>query len=147
MIGGQEKWSTPFSADTWFNFAYDINVSASGRRTLLMIDLFFLPLPLLVLFVDCRSLVLHWWQSPAASRCQPGCIHLDQLCRFPRWCAPYRQHHPSGGLVLQRCLHRVWYHQHCHWKWKQRWHYYPDSDYDPNYDYYPYNDPALDHHE
>lgn len=26
MIGGQEKWSTPFTADTWFNFAYDINV-------------------------------------------------------------------------------------------------------------------------
>lgn len=27
MVTGQEKWSTPFTADTWFNFAYDINVS------------------------------------------------------------------------------------------------------------------------
>ncbi|TEB39880.1 hypothetical protein FA13DRAFT_1655421 [Coprinellus micaceus] len=25
MIGGQEKWSTTFSPDTWYNFAYDIN--------------------------------------------------------------------------------------------------------------------------
>ncbi|KAF9533167.1 hypothetical protein CPB83DRAFT_867135 [Crepidotus variabilis] len=29
MIGGVEKWSTPFTADTWFNFAYDINFSSS----------------------------------------------------------------------------------------------------------------------
>ncbi|KAJ3516702.1 hypothetical protein NLJ89_g954 [Agrocybe chaxingu] len=29
MIGGQERWSTDFTADTWFNFAYDINFSAS----------------------------------------------------------------------------------------------------------------------
>ncbi|KAF9468510.1 hypothetical protein BDZ94DRAFT_1304297 [Collybia nuda] len=28
MVSGQEKWSTPFTADTWFNFAYDINFSA-----------------------------------------------------------------------------------------------------------------------
>ncbi|KAF5338899.1 hypothetical protein D9611_008814 [Ephemerocybe angulata] len=28
MIGGQEKWSTAFTADTWFNFAYDINFDA-----------------------------------------------------------------------------------------------------------------------
>ncbi|KAG6857149.1 hypothetical protein H0H87_008719 [Tephrocybe sp. NHM501043] len=28
MVGGVEKWSTPFSADTWFNFAYDIDFSA-----------------------------------------------------------------------------------------------------------------------
>jgi hypothetical protein len=28
MVGGVEKWGTPFTADTWFNFAYDINVSA-----------------------------------------------------------------------------------------------------------------------
>jgi len=26
MIGGQEKWSTTFTANTWFNFAYDIDV-------------------------------------------------------------------------------------------------------------------------
>ncbi|TFK40831.1 hypothetical protein BDQ12DRAFT_770919 [Crucibulum laeve] len=29
MISGQEKWSTPFTADTWFNFAYDIDFSKS----------------------------------------------------------------------------------------------------------------------
>ncbi|KAJ2930896.1 hypothetical protein H1R20_g6194, partial [Candolleomyces eurysporus] len=28
MIGGQEKWGTPFTADTWFNFAYDIDFGA-----------------------------------------------------------------------------------------------------------------------
>jgi hypothetical protein len=28
MVSGVEKWSTPFTADTWFNFAYDINFSA-----------------------------------------------------------------------------------------------------------------------
>ncbi|KAH6911420.1 hypothetical protein BKA70DRAFT_1370619 [Coprinopsis sp. MPI-PUGE-AT-0042] len=27
-VGGVEKWSTPFTADTWFNFAYDINFSS-----------------------------------------------------------------------------------------------------------------------
>lgn len=27
-VGGTEKWSTPFTADTWFNFAYDINFSS-----------------------------------------------------------------------------------------------------------------------
>jgi hypothetical protein len=25
-IGGTSKWSTPFTAGTWYNFAYDINV-------------------------------------------------------------------------------------------------------------------------
>ncbi|KAF5360863.1 hypothetical protein D9756_004690 [Leucocoprinus leucothites] len=29
MVGGVEKWSTSFTADTWFNFAYDINFSSS----------------------------------------------------------------------------------------------------------------------
>lgn len=28
MVSGQEKWSTPFNANTWFNFAYDINFSS-----------------------------------------------------------------------------------------------------------------------
>ncbi|KAF8895475.1 hypothetical protein BD779DRAFT_731825 [Infundibulicybe gibba] len=28
MVSGQEKWGTPFVADTWFNFAYDIDFSA-----------------------------------------------------------------------------------------------------------------------
>ncbi|KAG6891664.1 hypothetical protein C0992_012713 [Termitomyces sp. T32_za158] len=28
MVTGVEKWSTPFTADTWFNFAYDIDFSA-----------------------------------------------------------------------------------------------------------------------
>jgi len=28
MVQGVEKWGTPFTADTWFNFAYDINFSA-----------------------------------------------------------------------------------------------------------------------
>ncbi|TFK70926.1 carbohydrate-binding module family 1 protein [Pluteus cervinus] len=28
MVMGQEKWSTPFTADTWFNFAYEINFSS-----------------------------------------------------------------------------------------------------------------------
>ncbi|RDB18011.1 hypothetical protein Hypma_000695 [Hypsizygus marmoreus] len=28
MVSGVEKWSTPFTPDAWFNFAYDINFSA-----------------------------------------------------------------------------------------------------------------------
>jgi len=28
MVTGVEKWGTPFTADTWFNFAYDIDFSA-----------------------------------------------------------------------------------------------------------------------
>ncbi|KAH0586244.1 hypothetical protein H2248_007496 [Termitomyces sp. 'cryptogamus'] len=28
MVTGVEKWSTPFTVDTWFNFAYDIDFSA-----------------------------------------------------------------------------------------------------------------------
>jgi hypothetical protein len=28
MLGGVTKWSTTFAADTWYNFAYDINFSA-----------------------------------------------------------------------------------------------------------------------
>ncbi|KAG6907872.1 hypothetical protein DXG01_007036 [Tephrocybe rancida] len=28
MVSGTEKWSAPYTADTWFNFAYDINFSA-----------------------------------------------------------------------------------------------------------------------
>ncbi|KAJ3566032.1 hypothetical protein NP233_g7256 [Leucocoprinus birnbaumii] len=28
MVTGNQKWSTPFTAGTWFNFAYDINFSA-----------------------------------------------------------------------------------------------------------------------
>ncbi|EEB91913.1 hypothetical protein MPER_09655, partial [Moniliophthora perniciosa FA553] len=28
-VGGVSKWSTPFTADTWFNFAYDIDFSKS----------------------------------------------------------------------------------------------------------------------
>ena len=28
MVGGQTQWSTPLSADTWYNFAYDIDFSA-----------------------------------------------------------------------------------------------------------------------
>ncbi|KAF9013240.1 hypothetical protein BDQ17DRAFT_1419403 [Cyathus striatus] len=28
MVSSVEQWSTPFTADTWFNFAYDINFSA-----------------------------------------------------------------------------------------------------------------------
>jgi len=28
-VGGVAKWGTPFTADTWFNFAYDIDFSAS----------------------------------------------------------------------------------------------------------------------
>lgn len=28
MVTGQPHWSTPFTADTWFNFAYDIDFSA-----------------------------------------------------------------------------------------------------------------------
>ncbi|KAL4246639.1 Carbohydrate-binding module family 1 protein [Abortiporus biennis] len=28
MVGGVAKWGTPFTADTWFNFAYDIDFSA-----------------------------------------------------------------------------------------------------------------------
>ncbi|KAF9046609.1 hypothetical protein BJ165DRAFT_1527688 [Panaeolus papilionaceus] len=27
-VGGVSKWGTPFTADTWFNFAYEINFSA-----------------------------------------------------------------------------------------------------------------------
>ncbi|KAG9101812.1 hypothetical protein FRC07_010275, partial [Ceratobasidium sp. 392] len=27
-VGGVSKWQTPFTADTWFNFAYDINFSS-----------------------------------------------------------------------------------------------------------------------
>jgi len=38
MIGGQEKWSTPFTADTWFNFAYDINVSETPNHTPMTTD-------------------------------------------------------------------------------------------------------------
>ena len=33
MIGGQEKWGTPFTADTWFNFAYDIDVRTFHTNT------------------------------------------------------------------------------------------------------------------
>lgn len=29
MVGGVEKWDTLFTADTWFNFAYDIDFSSS----------------------------------------------------------------------------------------------------------------------
>ncbi|KAF4577335.1 hypothetical protein EYR40_009307 [Pleurotus pulmonarius] len=29
MVGGVGKWSTPWTADTWFNFAYDIDFSAN----------------------------------------------------------------------------------------------------------------------
>lgn len=28
MVTGNSHWSTPFTADTWFNFAYDIDVSS-----------------------------------------------------------------------------------------------------------------------
>ncbi|KAK7681547.1 hypothetical protein QCA50_015279 [Cerrena zonata] len=28
MVSGQAQWGTPFTADTWFNFAYDIDFSA-----------------------------------------------------------------------------------------------------------------------
>ena len=30
MVSGQPKWGTPFTADTWFNFAYDIDVSPTN---------------------------------------------------------------------------------------------------------------------
>lgn len=26
-VGGNQRWSTPFTPDVWYNFAYDINVS------------------------------------------------------------------------------------------------------------------------
>ncbi|KAF9019030.1 carbohydrate-binding module family 1 protein [Hymenopellis radicata] len=29
MVSGARQWGTPFTADTWFNFAYEINFSAS----------------------------------------------------------------------------------------------------------------------
>ena len=29
-VGGQPQWGVPFTAGTWFNFAYDIDVRALG---------------------------------------------------------------------------------------------------------------------
>jgi len=34
MVGGVEKWGTAFTADTWFNFAYDIEVRLSYPQKL-----------------------------------------------------------------------------------------------------------------
>ena len=33
-VGGNRQWGTPFNADTWYNFAYEINV----RRWLLFAE-------------------------------------------------------------------------------------------------------------
>jgi len=103
MIGGREKWSTPFTADTWFNFAYDINVRQWPNHTPQS------PIP-----TDEYSgssllgpLVFGPPQTEPSRKGLPkrSSIHLHELCRFPRWCPAHHQQEPSRGLVLERCLY------------------------------------------